>query len=188
MASNQRRGKGFFRNLMRGSSSRPTLLRGDPHERSVTGSASRARQEQVARPSEAQRSSTLHQVHTRFDDQTSLQSSLGGSSDDDTEDLGCVGEPVDWTLVRRHAGKFTHAAPSSAGASDLAEDSHGDNARPRGSRRPQSGEKDWMITSPQPGGPTDARLIPSYGGHIVRVIYEGSERTPPIRMRSFGVQ
>ena len=37
-----------------------------------------------------------------------------------------------------------------------------------------------MTTSPQPGGPTDARLIPSYEGHIAKVIFEGSECTPPI--------
>ena len=86
MASNQGKGKGFFRQLLRGSSSRPTLLRGDPHERGVTGSARRARQEEAARHSEAQRSSTLNQVRTPFDDQaSSLQSSWGVSSDDDND-------------------------------------------------------------------------------------------------------
>ena len=59
------------------NSSRPTLLKGGPREKWVTGSARRARQEQAARHSEAQRSITLHQVRTRFDDQTSLQSSWG---------------------------------------------------------------------------------------------------------------
>ena len=119
-------------------------------------------------------------MRTRFDDQTSLQSSLGVSSDDDTEDVGSVGQAVVWTLVRGHAGKFTRAAPSSAGGFDLAEDSQGDSAAPRGSRRPQSGGTDWLIKSPQPGSPTNARLIPSYGGHIARVIFEGSEHTPLI--------
>ena len=42
------------------------------------------------------------------------------------------------------------------------------------------GGTDWLITSPQPEGPTDTRLIPSYGGHITKVIFEGSERKPPI--------
>ena len=75
MAGSQGKGKGFFRHLLSGNSSRPTLLRGDPHERGVTGSARRARREEAARHSEAQQSSTLHHVRTRFDDQASVQSS-----------------------------------------------------------------------------------------------------------------
>ena len=31
---------------------------------------------------------------------------------------------MDWTVVRRHAGKFTRACPSTTGASNHAEDSH----------------------------------------------------------------
>ena len=78
--------------------SRPTLLRGDPHERGVTSSARRARQEEATRHSEAQRSSTLHQVCIRFDDQASVQSSWGASSNDDDDDVeyqSAVGRPVD---------------------------------------------------------------------------------------------
>ena len=60
MAGTHRKGKGFFRNLLSGNSSRLTLLRGDPHERGVTGSIRRARLEEAARHSEAQRSSTLN--------------------------------------------------------------------------------------------------------------------------------
>ena len=75
MAGNQGKEKGFFRHLLSGNSSRPILLRGDPHEKGVTGSAIRGRQEEAARHSEAQRLSTLHQVRTRFDDQASVQSS-----------------------------------------------------------------------------------------------------------------
>ena len=29
-------------------------------------------------------------------------------------------------------------------------------------------------------GPVDTSLIPSYGGHVAKVIFEGSKRTPPI--------
>ena len=90
---------------------------------------------------------------------------------------------MDWTIVRGHAGKFTRAGPSFAGAFELAGDSHVDNAQPRGSRRSQSAGTDWLITSPQPECPTDTRLIPSYGGHIAKVIFKGSERTPPILER-----
>ena len=43
--------------------------------------------------------------------------------------------------MRGHAGKFTCAGPSTAGAYDHAEDIHVDNAAPRGSRRPQSLEQ-----------------------------------------------
>ena len=43
MAGNQGKGKGFFRGLLSENSSRPTSLRGDPHERGVTGSARRSR-------------------------------------------------------------------------------------------------------------------------------------------------
>ena len=43
--------------MLSGSSSRPTILRGDPHESGVTGSARQARQEQAARHSQPQRSS-----------------------------------------------------------------------------------------------------------------------------------
>ena len=68
------------------NSSSPTLLRGDPHERGVTDSTRRARQEEAARHSEAQRLSTLNQVRTRFNDQaSSLQSNWGVSSDDDND-------------------------------------------------------------------------------------------------------
>ena len=123
-------------------------------------------------------------MRTRFDDQASLQSSWGDSSDDDDdvdddEYQGSVGHPVDWTVVREHDGKFTRVGPSSAGASEHAGDSHVDNEPPRGSRRSQSVGTSWLITSPQPGL-TDTRLIPSYGGHIAKVIFEGSERTPQI--------
>ena len=105
MAGNQGRG-GFFRNLLSGSSSRPTILRGDPHQRGVTGSARRARQEQAASHSQAQRSSMLHQMRTHFDDQTSLQSNSRGSSMDDSDYEGSVGKPVDWTVVCGHARKI----------------------------------------------------------------------------------
>ena len=37
------KGNGYFRNLLSGNSSKPTLLRGDPHERRVTCSTRRAR-------------------------------------------------------------------------------------------------------------------------------------------------
>ena len=68
MAGTHRKGKDLFRNLLSRNSSRPTLLRGDLHERGVTVSTRRARQEEAARHSEAQRSNTLNQVRTRFDD------------------------------------------------------------------------------------------------------------------------
>ena len=104
MTGNQGKGKGFFRHLLSGNSSRPTLLKGDPNERMVTRSTRRARKEEAARHSEAQRSSTLNQVRTRFDDQaSSLQSSWGVSSDDDDADdveyQGTVVRPVGWTVV-----------------------------------------------------------------------------------------
>ena len=53
----------------------------------------------------------------------------------DSDYEGSVGQPVDWTVVRGHAGKFTQADPSTTGASDHAEDSHVDDAAPRGRRR-----------------------------------------------------
>ena len=78
MAGNQGKEKVFFRHLLSGNSFRRTLLRGDPHERGVTCSARRARQEEAVRHSEVERSSTLHQVRTRFDDQANIQSSWVG--------------------------------------------------------------------------------------------------------------
>ena len=78
------------------NSSKPTLLRGDPHERGVMGSA---RQEEAARHSQAQRSSTLHQVRTHFENKTSLLSDSGRSSDEDSDYEGSVGQPVHWTVV-----------------------------------------------------------------------------------------
>ena len=137
----------------------------------------------AARHIEAQRSSTLHQVHTRFDDQASVQSSWRVSNDDDDDDVeyqGVVGRPVDWTVVREVDGKFTRAARSSAGASEHAGHSHVDNELSRGSRRSQSVGTDWLATSPQPEEPTDTRLIPSYGGHIAKVVFDGSVHTPPV--------
>ena len=100
MTGNQGNEKGFFRHLLNENSSMPTSLRGYPHEREVMASARRFRQEEATRHFEAQRSSTLHQVRTRFDDQASIQSSCGGSGDDDDDDdddeyQGSVARPVD---------------------------------------------------------------------------------------------
>ena len=50
----------------------------------VTGSARRARQEQAARHSQAQHSSTLDNVRSLFERRTSLRSDTVGSGDDDT--------------------------------------------------------------------------------------------------------
>ena len=61
-------------------------------------------------------------MRTHFEDQTSLQSNSGGSSEEDNDYEGSVGQPVDWTVMRGHAGKFTWVGPSTAGASDHAED------------------------------------------------------------------
>ena len=121
-------------------------------------------------------------MRNRFDDYASVQSSWGVSSDDDddVEYQGVVGRPVDWTIVRGVDGKFTRAARSSAGASEHAGRSYIDDEPPRGSRRSQSAGTDWLVTSPQPRGSTDTRLILSYGGHIAKVIFDYSERTPPI--------
>ena len=133
MAGNQGKGKGFFRHLLSGNNSRPILLKADPHERGVTGSARRARQEEAARHSEAQRSSTLHQMRNRFDDEANLQSSWGVSSDDDEDDdeyQGVVGRLVDWTVVCGHDGKFIRVGPSSAGTSEHSRGSHVDNEPP----------------------------------------------------------
>ena len=82
--------------------------------------------------------------------------------------------------MQGHVGKFTRACPSTADASDHVEYSQVDDAALQGRRHQQSAETDWLITLPQPRGPTDARLIPSYEGHIAKVIFEGSERTPSI--------
>ena len=117
---------------------------------------------------------------THFDDQTSFQSNSWGSSSDDSDYEGSVGHPIDWTVVRGHAGKFARAGPSNAGASDHAEDSQVDNAALGGRRCPTvwwNGLADHIVPA---SGPTNARLIPNYGGHIAKVIFEGFERTPPI--------
>ena len=149
------------------------------------GSTRRARHEEAARHSEAQRSSTLNQVRTHFDDQAdSLQSSWGVYSDDDNDadDVQFQAPepaPLDWTIVRGPDGRFARGGPSSSAASERAGGSFVDNEPPRG-RPSQSTNTDWLVTSPQPGGPTDTRLIPSYGGHIAKLIFDGSERTPPI--------
>ena len=79
MAGNHGKGKGFFRGLLSGNRPRPTLLRGDPHERGVTGSARRARQEQAALHSQAQRSSALHQVRSGYERESRLHSDTVGS-------------------------------------------------------------------------------------------------------------
>ena len=83
---------------------------------------------------------------------------------------------MDWTVVRGLDGKFTLGGPSSASAFEHAGHSHVDKEPPRGSRRSQSAGTDWLITS----GPTNTQLIPSYGVHIAKVIFDGSKRTPPI--------
>ena len=192
MTRNQGKGKGFFRGLLSNNSSRPSLLRGDPHERGVSGSARRARQEQAAKHSQTQRSTTLDHVRSRFERHSSQRSDTAGSGDDDTdydesvsreESIGqdeSLGHPVDWTLVRGHAGQFRTRGHNTADTSDHAGVSQVEDAAPRGRRRSQSADMDWLITSPQPGGPVDTTLIPSYGGHVAKVIFEGSERTPPI--------
>ncbi|XP_057532961.1 uncharacterized protein LOC130810853 [Amaranthus tricolor] len=91
-----------------------------------------------------------------------------------------VVRPVDWTVVRGSDGRFARADPSSSGASECAGRSLVDNEPPRGSRCSQSVGTDWLVTSPQPGGPIDTRLIPSYGGHIAKLIFYGFKRMPLI--------
>ena len=186
-----RKRKRVFRGLLSGNSSRPTLLRGDPHERGVTGSARQVRQTQAARHSQAQRSTTLDHVRSRFERQSILHSHTVGSGDDDTdygdsvsreESVGqdeSAGHPVDWTLGG-HAGQFRIRGHNAAGSSDHAGVSQVEDAAPRGRRRSQSADMDWLITSPQPEGPVDTSLIPSNAGHVAKVIFEGSERMPPI--------
>ena len=117
---------------------------------------------------------------------------LVGSGDDDIDydDSVCqeesvghdesAGLPVDWTIVRGHAGQFRIRGHSAAGTSDHAKASQAKDAAPRGRSRSQSTDMDWLITSPQPGALVDTSLIPSYGWHVAKVIFEGSERTPPI--------
>ena len=131
-------------------------------------------------------------MRSRFERQSSLRSHTVGSGDDDTdyddfvsreESVGqdeSAGHPVDWTLVRGHAGQFKIRGHGTTGTSDHARVSQVEDVAPRGRRRSQSADMDWLITSPQPGGPVDSSLIPSYGGHVAKVIFEGSERTPPI--------
>ena len=82
---------------------------------------------------------------------------------------------MDWTVVRGHDGKFTRVDPSFAGASEHAGDSHLDNEPTLTVR--WNGLVDYIT---QARGATDTRLIPSYGGHIAKVIFKGSERTPPV--------
>ena len=84
----------------------------------------------------------LHQVRTRFEDQTSLQINSGGSSDEDSDYADSVGQPVEWTVVRGHAGKFTRADPITASASNHATNNQVDDAAPRGRWRQQSAEAD----------------------------------------------
>ena len=110
-------------------------------------------------------------MRTSFDDQaSSLQSSWGGVSshdDNDANDVQFQGpdrRPVDWTIVRGPDGRFARAGPSSSGASERAGHSLVDNELPRGSRRSQSAGTDWLVISPQPGGPTDTRLFPAIAG------------------------
>ena len=148
MADNQGKENGFFRHLLSGNSSRPTLLKGDPHKRGVMDSARRARQEEAVRHSVAQRSSALNIVRTRIDD----------------EYVGDVVRPTEWTVVRGSDGRFARGGPSSSGASECAGSILVDNESPRGRRGSQSAGTDWLVTSPYPGGPTDTRLIPSYEG------------------------
>ena len=175
MTGNQRKGKGFFRGLLSDNSSRLTLLRGDPHERGVTGFARRARQAQAAKHSQAQRSTTLDHVRSRFQRQSSLHSHAVGLGNDDTdyddyvsreESVGqdeSAGHLVDWTIVRGHAGggQFRIRGHSAAGISDHAGANRVEDATPRGRKRSQSADIDWLITSPQPEGPVDTTLIPS---------------------------
>ena len=142
MDGNQGKVKGFFRGLLNGNSSRPSLLRGDPHEWGVTVSARRARQEQAARLSQAQRSTTLDHVRSRFERQSILHSHTVGSGDDDTdygdsvsreESVGqdeSAGHPIDWTLVTGHAGQFRIRGHSATGTSDHAGVSQVDDAAP----------------------------------------------------------
>ncbi|XP_057541769.1 uncharacterized protein LOC130820422 [Amaranthus tricolor] len=92
-----------------------------------------------------------------------------GSGDDDTdyddsvsqeESVGhdeSSGHPVDWTLVRWHTSQFRTRGHSTAGTSDHA-----------------------RVSQVEDAAPVDTTLIPNYGGHVAKVIFEGSERTPPI--------
>ena len=93
-------------------------------------------------------------MRSRFERQTSLRSNTVGSGDDDTdydesvsreEFVGqdeCVGHPVDWTLVRGHAGQFKIRGHSTAGTFDHAGVSQVEDAASRGRRRSQSVDMD----------------------------------------------
>ena len=71
-------------------------------------------------------------MRSRLERQSSLHSHTVGSGDDHTdydnsvsreESVGqdeSVGHPVDWTLIRGHAGKFRIRGHGSAGTSDQA--------------------------------------------------------------------
>ena len=71
-----------------------------------------------------------------------MQSNSRGSNDDDSDYIGSVGQPIDWTVVRGHADKFTQAGPSIADASDHTEDNQVDDAAPLGRKRQQFAETD----------------------------------------------
>ena len=81
-------------------------------------------------------------MRTHFEDQTSPQSNSGGGGGTNGEDCDydcSVGQPVDWTVVRGHVGKFTRAGPSTASAYGHVEDNQVDDAASQGRRRPQYG-------------------------------------------------
>ncbi|KAL2928558.1 Protein MAINTENANCE OF MERISTEMS [Bienertia sinuspersici] len=49
----------------------------------------------------------------------------------------------------------------------------------RRARKWRKGEDDsWLLKEPVPGGPTSGDVIPSFGGHIARAIWEGHSRIP----------
>ncbi|KAL2905052.1 Protein MAINTENANCE OF MERISTEMS, partial [Bienertia sinuspersici] len=49
----------------------------------------------------------------------------------------------------------------------------------RRARKRRKGEDDsWLVKEPVPGGPTSGDVIPSFGGHIARAIWEGRSRIP----------
>ena len=94
-------------------------------------------------------------MHSLFERQSSLHSHTVGSGVDDTdyddsvsreESLGqdeSAGHPVDWTLVRGHTSQF-RIRGHSADTSDHAGVSQVEDAAPRGRRRSQSADMDWL--------------------------------------------
>ncbi|XP_012841302.1 PREDICTED: serine/threonine-protein phosphatase 7 long form homolog, partial [Erythranthe guttata] len=128
---------------------------GRTYKRKVTGSTRRGDRNLRPREPEAQTDEDDDDSHVGFEGQYVYHVPDFGLDEDD--DVGNTDSASMTNCV---------AATSSGGATHR-----------RGSTSSDTATRPWKLAGPAPGGPTDYKLIPSFGAHVAYDIWEGKARS-----------